>query len=347
MKPLGSLLAMTVVVAFLAGCGGGEGTDAKQGRPSKPASAVPASSPPSCPTRSDQVRVTLDGHAGPGNVGILMAEAKGFFRDAGLRIRVESPADPAEPLPDVAGGHAAIGVAQQPQVIIGRDEGAPLIAIRSLIAQPTEAMIWLRGSGIDGLADLEGKTIAYPGVPFQRDLLESALARAGLTWGDVKTSEVGYDFVPTLLSGKADAIFGGSWNLEGATLEARGARPVITKTKALGLPDYEESVVIAPYECVYKHPGLYRDFLAAVARGTRVAVGDSRAAARVIEEAPGSTTGIGRRELEAQLKATLPLLSKDGLVDPGIGQPLLEWMERRGLIGDEWSFAVIFTNYYL
>jgi len=345
MRAWSSLLAVTVVF-LLAGCGGGEDTGTKPDHQAEPASAAVAGTAPSCPSRADQVRVALGGPAGPGSVGILMAEKNGFFRDAGLRVQVESAAGPADSLPAVAGGDAAIGVAQQPQVVIGRDEGAPLIAIRSLIPRSTEAMIWLRGSGIDGLSDLKGKTIAYPGVPFQRDLLRAVLARAGLKWGDVETREVGYDLLPTLLGGKADAIFGGSWNLEGVALEARGERPVITRTKALGLPEYEESVVIAPYECVYKHPELYSSFLAAVARGIEAAVGDPRAGARVIEEA-SSAAGVGRRELQAQLKATLPLLNRRGLVDSSIGQRLIEWMERRGLVENEWPFATIFTNYYL
>lgn len=345
MKAFGSLFAATAVAVLLAGCGGGEGAEPEQSSPARSASAGSVTSPPACPAKSDQVRVILEGQAGPGSVGILMAEKNDFFRDAGLRVQVESAAGPADSLPAVVGGDAAIGVAQQPQVVIGRDEGAPLIAIRSMIPRSTEAMIWLRGSGIDGLSDLRGKTIAYPGVPFQRDLLRAVLAHAGLKWGDVETREVGYDLLPTLLSGKADAIFGGSWNLEGVALQERGERPVITRTKALGLPEYEESVVIAPYECVYKHPELYRGFLAAVARGIEAAVGDPGAGARVIEEASGA--GVGRRELQAQLKATLPLLNRRGLVDSSIGQHLIEWMERRGLVENEWPFATIFTNYYL
>jgi ABC-type nitrate/sulfonate/bicarbonate transport system substrate-binding protein len=179
---------------------------------------------PSCPTRSEQLRVTLDGHAGPENAGILMAERRGFFRDAGLRVRVESPTDPKYPIPYMAAGRDDLGVAQQPQIIIGRDEGAQLIAIGALVPRPTEAMIWLRKSRIDGLADLEGKTIAIPGLSFQGALLRRALAHAGLGLDDVDVEEAGYELIPALLSGKADAIFGGSSNLEGAALEARGVR---------------------------------------------------------------------------------------------------------------------------
>jgi putative hydroxymethylpyrimidine transport system substrate-binding protein len=276
-----------------------------------------------------------------------MAEKRGFFADADLDLSVKSPANPASPVPLVANGGAYFGVTQQPQVVLAREEGAPVVGFRTLVSEPTAALIWLRGSGIDGLADLKGKTIAFPGVPFQESLLQNALSRAGLEPDDVTIRRVGYGLVPTLLSGEADAIFGGSWNLEGAALRVRGARPVITKVGALGIPDYEESVVISPFECVYKHPGLTRDFLAAVARGTRAAVEDPGGAARVIGEDVESDPEVGRRGIEAQLRATLPLLSESGLMDPGRGQTLLDWMHKEGLVEEKWSVAIMFTNYYL
>jgi putative hydroxymethylpyrimidine transport system substrate-binding protein len=346
MRLVGLLLGLAVV-CLLAGCGESGSTGSQEGHPASAEVAATEGPPPyKCPTRDDRVNVTLEGRAGPGNVGILMADRRGFFKDADLHIQVLSPASPEYSVPYVAGGGDDLGVAPQPQVVIGRDEGAQLVAFGALIPQPTEAMIWLKRSGIHNLADLKGKTIAFPGVPFQRSMLEKALSRVGLTLDDVKVKRVGYQLVPTLLSGKADAIFGGSWNLEGAALQARGEHPVITKVTDLGLPGYDQSVVMAPYECIYKHPGMIRDFMAAVERGTKAAVEDPGAAARVIEEDVESDPGVGRRALEVQLKATLPLLSKSGTLNPG-RQSLIEWMSEEGLLKEEWSFAVIFTNNYL
>jgi hypothetical protein len=76
-------------------------------------------------------------------------------------------------------------------------------------------------------------------------------------------------------------------------------------------------------------------------------VEDPRSALKAIEEDVDSDPGLGRREIEAQLKATLPLLSKSELVDPGVGQGLIAWMTKEGLVKPEWPFAVIFTNHYL
>ena len=338
------LLAMGAVLALFVGCGGGGAGSEQSGTEATEAAASESFAPLHCPTRADQVDVTLDGRAGPENVGLLMADKRGFFRDAGVHVWLGSPANPISPVLYVAGGTDDLGVAQQPQVVIGRDEGGQLIAIGSVIPQPTVAMIWLKKSGIDAMADLKGKTIAIPGMSFQTGFLASALAEAGLTLDDVTVKRVGYELVPALLSGKADAIFGGSWNLEGAALRARGVRPVITKAKQLGIPEYEEAVVVAPFECVYKHPDMYRDFLHAVERGTKAAVNAPRGALRVIEENVESDPELGRREIEAELEATLPMLARDGRMH--VGQDLVDWMYKEKMLDQEWSSSVIFTNVY-
>jgi putative hydroxymethylpyrimidine transport system substrate-binding protein len=61
-----------------------------------------------------------------------------------------------------------------------------------------------------------------PGLAFQRRFLEYILNQAGLTLDDVKVKSVGNDLVPALVSGRADALSGGSRNLEGADLESHG-----------------------------------------------------------------------------------------------------------------------------
>ena len=341
------ILGILVAGALLAGCGGDGGSKSEKST-TEDAAPVSAETPPApkCPPRSGRMQVALEGRIAPESVGILMAQRLGYFTDAGLRVGVEEPRNPADPIPSVGAGDANLGVAPQPQIIIGRDEGTQVIGLGSLVSRPTEAMIWLRGSGIEKIADLKGKTIAYPGAPFQERFLERILTRAGLEPGDVKLMRVGPHLVPVLASGKADAIFGGSWNLEGVALQARGQRPVITEVKKLGVAGYDQSVVFAPYECVYKRSGLFRAFLAAVARGTAAAVKNPAGAARAIRATVGSEPGIAPHVLDAQLKATLPLLSRDEVLSPQ-RMALIAWMKHWGMIKEKWAYATVFTNYYL
>ena len=342
---LGGLAA---VAFLLAGCGGG-GAHGAAGEPVATTSEVRAEKPAPfpCSKPSEQLKVTLDSHAGAENAGILMAEQRGYFREAGLDVWVRTPGNPEYPVSYVAVGDDDIGIAQQPQIVLGNELEETVVAIGSVISEPTAAMIWLKGSGIDEIADLRSKKIATSGALYQSDLLEQALAQAGLTPDDVEVVAAGYELVPKLLNGEVDAIFGGSANMEGAALEARGAEPVVTPVQELGAPAFDELMVIARPECVAKHPALYRRFMAAVARGTDAAKKDPHGTALAIERDIGSDPKAGRKETEAQVAATLPLLSRSGHIDLEQAADLAQWMREKGMIEEEPPVEQLFTNDYL
>lgn len=279
---------------LVAGCGGGS-----------EAETAPALPPP-----IREAQITLDGYAGAENVGVLMAEKRGYFDKAGLDVWVRTPVSPLRPIRYVADGEVDLSISHEPQVEVAQEKGVPVTSVGTLVSQPTAAMIWLKRSGIGGIADLKGRTIAIPGLPFQKELLEEVLARAGLTLADVEVRISQYDLVPDLVGGRADAVFGGSWNLEGKELQARGLEAVVTRVQDLGIPPYDEFVLIARRDRLAERPGLFRDFLAAVDRGTAAAIADPEAAARVVETSIGTNPDLSRKATEAEVEATLPLLSE-------------------------------------
>ena len=324
-------IAAALVLGVLGCGGGGDGGTGTAAQPIKPL----------YPER--KLDITLDGYQGPENVGILMAYQRGYFEKLGLSVWIRTPQSRMRPLPYVVEEEVALAITHQPQVVLAGDKEAPVAAFGSLVAQPTAALMWPKKSKISGISGLKGKTIAITGLPFEKDFLESALARGGLTLKDVKLVRADYELVPTLLSGHADAILG-SWNLEGAELEARGLKPVITRLDSLGVPDYEELVLIARPERLAKEPQVIRTFMAAVARGTAAAVEDPEAAARLLAKYGVEEMG---PTLEAKVKATLPLLSKTGEMDPAKAEGLVSWMHEQGMIETEPSASELFSNNYL
>jgi putative hydroxymethylpyrimidine transport system substrate-binding protein len=290
------------------------------------------------------VTVTLNGHEGPENVGVLMAQKQGYFADAGLSVSVFSPVLPGRPVQYVTTRQDDLGITQEPQLVLAKEKDAPVIAVGSLVSQPTGSMIWLKRSNIDGVADLKGRTVAIPGVPFQEDFLKSALAGYGLTLDDVEVKSVGYGLVPALVSGRADATFGGSWNLEGAELESRGLKPVVIRPRTLGLSSYDELMVIARPDLVAKQPDVIRDFMAAVIRGNAAAIEDPAAAVEAIEEADLGGPESSRKTLEAKVAATLPLLSKSGYMYSEEAIRLVDWMHEQGMIKGFPTPAMLLTN---
>jgi putative hydroxymethylpyrimidine transport system substrate-binding protein len=310
-------VAVGVVAVLLAGCGGGSGEETAEKSPARP-------------QKLQKLEVTLDGFANPQTMGILMADKLGYFEEAGLDVSISKPLNPVRPINYVEQQIVDLAVSHEPQVVLAREKGAPITAVGSLVSEPTAAMIWLKKSKIDGIADLKGKTIAIPGLSFQRGLLQSLLAQAGLSLADVKVERVDYELLPALISGRADAIFGGSWNVEGIELEERGLDPVVTRVSDAGVPTYDEFVLIAHRERLARDPQSIRDFISATARGTAAAgEEDPKAIAEAILEVSEKKD---QKATEAEVEATLPLLSEDGYMDPGEAEQLMDWMLEEGLI---------------
>jgi putative hydroxymethylpyrimidine transport system substrate-binding protein len=289
--------------------------------------------------------VSLEGQATPADVAFLMAMERGFFSDAGLRVSTGDPVHPRRPVRYVSAYTDDIAVAQQPQVAMAKDKGAPIVAVGSLISQPTAALIWLKKSGIRGIADLKGKTIAVPGVPYQEELLELILKRAGLEPGDVEVKHYVYKTLPPLLHGKADAILG-SWNVEGAALRERGVEPVIKRVQAFGVPAYDELVVVTRADRAAREPWVMRKFMSALGRGVAAVRRNPELAAEILKTTPHEFV-IGQKEANAQMRATLPLLSSTGSFDPDQAAKLLTWMHAQGMIRHRLSSSELFTNEFL
>jgi putative hydroxymethylpyrimidine transport system substrate-binding protein len=325
-----TVAAVAVLATVASGCG--EGSETEEAKPA--------------PLLSKEMDITLDGYPSAQNVGVLMAEKRGYFDDVGLEIWVRTPQSRVRPLPYVAEGEVDLAISHQPQVVLAGDKGAPVVAFGSLISEPTAAMIWLEQSKIDGLDDLRGKTVAFTGLPFERSFLESALTQAGLTLDDVKLERADYELVPALVSGRADVILG-SGNLEGAALESRGLKPVVTPVTSLGVPAYDELVLIARPELLAKDPRSIRSFMSAVARGTAAAIEDPKAAASVIATSVGSNPDLSRKAIEAEVEATLPLLSEGGYMDPEQASALIDWMGEKGMVGGEVPRSELFRDEFL
>jgi len=346
------LAGLAAIAVLLAGCGeGSKVADAETSAPKTPeigsaGHEVLQRAKCQSPARG-VLRVSLNSRVGPDNVAAWVARRRGFFSDAGVQTRVLSPIVPNRPVRYLTLRVDDVAFAQAPQAVIAKTAGAPLVVLGSVISQSTAAMIWLKSSGIESVADLEGKTIAYPGVPFQEALLKTILARVGLSLTDVKLEAVGYRLVPTLLSGEADAIFGGSWNIEGKTLEVRGADPVVKRVGTLGVPGYQELVVVAQRNCAARYPRVYRDFMAALTRAVVAIRRNPGLATRQIREIGERNPELKPPEIKAQVSATLPLLARNPRLDLGQAAQLTKWMDQNGLIEGESSTSGLFNNAYL
>ena len=279
--------------------------------------------------------LTLDFYPNPDHAGIYMAQKLGYFEEAGLDLSIDAPSDPAAPIKQVAAGQTDLAISYEPEVALARDKGLDVVAVGALVNRPLTSLIWLQKSGIKGVGDLKGKTIATAGIPYQDAFLKTILARVKLTPEDVKAVNVGFGLLPALVGGSAQAMLGGYSNVEGIDLRERGKAPVVTPVDKLGVPTYDELVLVASGAKLEEDPEAFRLFLAALERGTKAAVENPGAATKAITEA---NQDLEPKLTAAEVKATLPLLAARtkgqpyGYLDPKAWETFAGWMRDNGLI---------------
>jgi putative hydroxymethylpyrimidine transport system substrate-binding protein len=302
------------------------------------------------PGQPQALDLALDFYVNPDHAGIFEALDRGYFRQAGLDVRPQVPSDPSAPIKEVAAGRADLAVSYEPEVLIARDQGLPVTAIAAIVPTPLTSLIWLQGSGIQSVKDLRGKTVATAGIPYQAAYLKTILERAGLDEGDVDTVDVQKGLLPAILSGRADAMLGGFLNVEGVDLKLRGKHPTVIPVDRLGIPTYNELVLVANSDRLDESSRELKLFIAALARGTRAAVADPAAATKTILDAGH---GLDPKLTAAEVRKTLPLLlaASDkrpyGYMDPGQWNRFAHFFADRGVIKALPEIDDVSTNDFL
>jgi putative hydroxymethylpyrimidine transport system substrate-binding protein len=290
--------------------------------------------------------LTLDFYVNPDHAGIFTAIDRGFFSKAGLEVRPQVPSDPSAPIRQVAAGRADLAISYEPEVLLAREQGLDVVAVAALVDEPLTSLISLPKAGIEQPADLRGKTVATAGIPYQADYLGTILGEANVSTDEVKSVNVGFNLLPALLGGRADAILGGFRNVEGVDLAQRGENPRVSPVNQLGVPTYDELVLVASTEALEEDPETLRLFLSALAKGTASAVADPAAAtASVLEAGEGLDPALTRAEIDA----TLPLLAaagneRFGEMNAEEWELFASWMADNQLISDVPDSGEMLTN---
>jgi putative hydroxymethylpyrimidine transport system substrate-binding protein len=303
-------------------------------------------------TKGEPEALTLDLDYLPNadHAGIYLAQEEGFFEEAGLEVKLQTPTDPSAPIKDVASGRADLAITYEPEVMLAHEQGLDVVAVGALVNQPLTSLIWLKKSGIKGPAELKGKTVSYAGISYQEAFLETILRRAKVPASTVKSVNVGFGLIPSLTNGSADAMLGGYSNVEGVALREAGKEPVITPVEELGVPTYDELVFVARKSTLEELGPRIRLFMQALKRGTEAAVASPKAATEALVAA---NSELEPKLTEAQVEATVPLLENTpagkpyGWMNPEEWEAFGAWMRDEELISGLPQATELLTNSYL
>jgi putative hydroxymethylpyrimidine transport system substrate-binding protein len=254
-------------------------------------------------SKAQPISLMLDWLPNADHVGLYQALSDGAFKAAGLNVTVRTPANPASPLQLLQAGKVDVAISYEPELLLARDKGAPLVAIAALVQRPLTSIVSVGSKHITSPNQLKGKKVGDAGIPYQHAYLQTILKHANVPASSVKEINVGDNLVGSMLSGRVDATLGAYWNVEAIQLRQAGKKPNVIHVEKAGVPNYDELVLVTTEKALAKRTNLLRRFVQALGRGYASVRADPQGGVTALTQANPSLTP---KLQQASVTATLP-----------------------------------------
>jgi putative hydroxymethylpyrimidine transport system substrate-binding protein len=300
-----ALLAAALLLAGVAGCGGG---GAEPGAP-RGASLV------------------LDFTPNAVHSGIYAARAQGFYADAGIELTVHQPGESTDAPKLLAAGRADFAILDIHDLGIARERGFDLVGLMPIVQRPLASVLARGDQGIRTPRDLEGRTVGVTGLPSDEAVVDSEVRAAGGDPAAVDEVTIGFNAVSSLAAGKVAAATG-FWNAEGVALRRLGVPLRIFKVDRYGAPPYPELVLATAAKTLASEPNLVEAMVAATRRGYAFTEAHPQ---RALDDLLAADPALERADQAAQLRVLLPVLHP-GPFDPQVLSEWAAWDLEHGLL---------------
>lgn len=359
-KRYGILLTLAFAGAVLAGCAGGQedraaGTAAQQSGDSRlqqPGDSQSQQEADAGETDGQLKEITfvLDWAPNTNHTGIYIAQEKGYFEDAGLKVSiVQPPENGAEVL--TASGKAQFAMSFQDSLApaFSGDSQLPVTAVAAVIQHNTSGIISRKGEGMDRPKGLEGKKYATWDLPIEKATVQDVMESDG---GDfdklLLIPSMVTDEVTALKTKSVDAIWiFYAW--AGVKTEIEGLETDYFAFADLNpVFDFYTPVIIANNDFLAEEPETAKAFMAAVSKGYEDAIRDPEEAAGILCKAAP--------ELDQELVRASQIYLADkyqadarqwGYISPERWNAYYSWLSEKGLTETPIGENTGFSNDYL
>lgn len=331
--PARALLALAAAALLAAGAGCSSDDDSSAGTTA---------------TAAQRAEIVLDWFPNADHAGIVAADRRGFFADAGVAVTTTVPSDPSASLKQVGAGKVPFAVSYEPEVLLARSQGVPVVAVGAVVQRPLNAIMARTDRGVTRPRDLEGKTVGAAGVPSDRPLLDAVVSADGGDPSKVSMRNVGFALSPALAAGKVDAVIGTYWNIEQPELRRTGTDVNVFRLDENGVPTYDELVLVTSDTVARERPELVRAVLAGLAEGQQWAADNPTEATDLLL---ADNRDLDPEILPEQVRLTAPLLAPEDsaplAVDPGAWESFAAWMRQNGLLAKDVDASTAVTAEFL
>ncbi|MFW6241225.1 MAG: ABC transporter substrate-binding protein [Thermodesulfobacteriota bacterium] len=244
--------------------------------------------------------------------GYYAAEARGFYREAGLKIRFREGTPDRPPTRELLSGRADYLV-NGPGALLDFAEGAPLVALAAIF-QHSPSILIARGAGIRTPSDLIGRRVMYNpetdpeflGMCLREGIEPDRIVRVPHTFS-----------LDALLDGRVDAATAYLTN-EPFELAARGVSFHILRPVTYGIDFYGDCLFTTQKE-IEEHPERVAAFLTASIQGWEYALSRPEEIIALLRgrHAVDASVEHLRHEAETMQELILPRFIPVGHMNPG------------------------------
>ncbi|WP_160718888.1 ABC transporter substrate-binding protein [Bacillus sp. USDA818B3_A] len=278
----------------------------------------------------EKVTLMLDWYPNAVHSFLYAAEEKGYFKEQGLDVNIEMPADTNDPLKLVAAGQIDMALSYQPQVLVARGEDIPVQSFGAIVRHPLNQLMVPADSAIKSPKDLAGQTIGYPSIPLDEAIVQTMVKSDGGDASKIKMVDVGWDLIPAMATKKTNALIGGYINHEKLLLDKEG-HPMRTLNPAdYGVPDYYELVLVGSEKELKAKPDVFKKFMTAIGKGQKYVQDHPEEGLSILLNHEDKSSPLEKDIETKSLEILLPLMdAKDqsfGYQDPQTWDHVAKWL---------------------
>lgn len=271
---------------------------------------------------------------------------KGFFAEENIDLALDHSME-TDVVALVGAGRVPFGICSGEQVLLGREQGLPLVYITNWYQNYPVGIVALRESGIKTMEDLKGKRVGIPMLSGASYIgLEAMLGLSGMKDSDIKLESVGYAQAELLVTGRIDAAVVYTIN-EPVQLKALGYDTVLFSaadmTKMVGNGMITNEAMIA------ENPDLVGRMVRAFVKSIRWTFENPEEAYEICKLYVDGLADAEDPELQMQvLLATIDYFDDGplgfGFSDPEAWENMVTVLKNTGMISGSKDVSKVYTN---
>lgn len=296
------------------------------------------------------ITVLLSRVNNPEYAGMYAAEVNGYYKAAGLSVKLEEYTSGTNVNPEVADGKVDYGIGTPLEIILARSEGEDIKAIAAIYQTSAFAFVIQKNAGITTPADFKGKILGDSAGDNEAMVTYKVLAaNAGLNANDLDIQPVNGDVVTAFQDNQAPIA--DIYRTDQTFLLNQAHIPYTEMfPEQFGFAIYGDVLITSDYRIAH-YPGQTAAFVAATLKGWEYVVNHQTETLAILAKVDDPSYDIpGYAKYD--LAGTVPLVQPTGdqpfgSMSYAVWNRAYQGVETSGLLQKEFNVSNIYTTQFI